>query len=299
VQRCIPFQPADLRSNAADRPTISARIELAKASAIGEQCPFAGYHFWRTGDTWGRVIEGHSVYNERGWRENHGWLPPGWEMAVAPVGFHLDQLRGWGDEQRRRMRRWDKTYLEHPAGPNRASQERLSPSPLTLIRHGRLLARHLGLAVPPASNLPTSLVGCQEAFDELMADLLRPRKGALATPRPETTPAASSTSGVGGSEGGPSHPDGPFPPDGFRYEGITVRFKRAARQYQLVSSLWTEPLFASRLIQEVIDEVYGDENDTSEAAFRQLCSDTRRKLETANCPITIETLNGSIQFRRL
>jgi hypothetical protein len=94
-------------------------------------------------------------------------------------------------------------------------------------------------------------------------------------------------------------PDGPFDPDGFRYHGGEVRFGRAGKQRGLVLALWDQQNFCplpARLIQDVITEVYGEDNDTTDPAFRQLCSDTQRKLDAGNVPLTIQNLQGKVQL---
>jgi hypothetical protein len=46
----------------------------------------------------------------------------------------------------------------------------------------------------------------------------------------------------------------------------------------------------------VLTEVYGEEHDTSDAAFRQLCHDTRLRFEAANFPLTLTNLQGKVQL---
>lgn len=94
-------------------------------------------------------------------------------------------------------------------------------------------------------------------------------------------------------------PNGPFGVDGFRFAGVEVKFGRAVKQYGLVVALWdaqnkrpTEP----RAIEDVIAEVWGDENKTEDSTFRQLCTDTRRRFEGANCPLNIQPLNGKVHL---
>jgi hypothetical protein len=67
----------------------------------------------------------------------------------------------------------------------------------------------------------------------------------------------------------------------------------------LVLALWDEEKrcpHPARPIQNVLDEVYGHDNEATEEAFRQLCSDTRSKLEEANLPLTIENLQGTTRL---
>jgi hypothetical protein len=99
-------------------------------------------------------------------------------------------------------------------------------------------------------------------------------------------------------------PDGPFDLDGFRYKNVEVRFGRAAKQRSLVLALWDNAKRRprdARLIEDVLSEVYGEEHTTEDAAFRQLCSDTRGRFERACMPLTIETTQGRVQLstRRL
>jgi hypothetical protein len=92
-------------------------------------------------------------------------------------------------------------------------------------------------------------------------------------------------------------PDGPFEPNGFRFRGVPVRFGRAALQLWLIRALWDGANACPREaqpIQTVIDAVWGEKNDTGDGAFRQLCTDTRTKLESANCPLTIRAEQGKV-----
>jgi hypothetical protein len=92
-------------------------------------------------------------------------------------------------------------------------------------------------------------------------------------------------------------PDGPFEPDGFRFRGIEVRFGRAGKQLLLVLALWDAAQRCPRLpreIEHVMTEVYGEDHDTSDPAFRQLCSDTRRRLEAANLALAVNYVQGKV-----
>lgn len=102
-------------------------------------------------------------------------------------------------------------------------------------------------------------------------------------------------------EGG-KMPDGPFDADGFRFGGVEVRFGRAAKQYCLVVALWDATknrLSDPRSVEDVISIVWGNDNNTEDSAFRQLCADTRRRLQTANCPLNISVMNGKVQLCRV
>jgi hypothetical protein len=94
-------------------------------------------------------------------------------------------------------------------------------------------------------------------------------------------------------------PDGPFDADGFRYRGTEVWFGRAGKQRALMLALWDQKKRRpqpARPIQDVITEVYGAENDTSDPAFRQLCSDAQKKLDAADVSLKIESLQGKVQL---
>lgn len=96
-------------------------------------------------------------------------------------------------------------------------------------------------------------------------------------------------------------PDGPFDADGFRFAGVEVKFGRAGKQYCLVKALWDAKKkrpAAPRPVEDVITEVWGDENRTEDSTFRQLCADTRRRFQTANCPLDIQQTNGKVQLSR-
>jgi hypothetical protein len=94
-------------------------------------------------------------------------------------------------------------------------------------------------------------------------------------------------------------PDGPFGADGFRFRGVEVRFGTASLQYRLVVALWdgrrkrpADP----RPVDDVIDQVWGEGNDTGDSAFRQMCADTRRRLQAANCPLGIRQVGGKVRL---
>ncbi|HVS40589.1 MAG TPA: hypothetical protein VMS17_33850 [Gemmataceae bacterium] len=94
-------------------------------------------------------------------------------------------------------------------------------------------------------------------------------------------------------------PDGAFGTDGFRYRMVEVRFGRAAKQRALVLALWDEKNHRPRdprPVQDVLDAVYGEDHDTDDAAFRQLCTDTRTRFEKSAMPLTIQTLQGRVQL---
>jgi hypothetical protein len=109
-------------------------------------------------------------------------------------------------------------------------------------------------------------------------------------------PPADDAETTGGQAPAPP-PDGPFEPDGFRYRGTEVPFGRAAKQRGLVLALWDRKKRRprpARPIDDVITDVYGEGNDTSEAAFRQLCCEAQKKLDAANVPLRIQNLQGKV-----
>jgi hypothetical protein len=95
-------------------------------------------------------------------------------------------------------------------------------------------------------------------------------------------------------------PDGPFEADGFRFRGAEVHFGRAAKQYGLVLALWDSDNgcpHPPRSIEDVLRDVYGENHDTEDTAFRQLCTDTRRRLEAVVFPLTIENVLGKVSLK--
>ena len=108
------------------------------------------------------------------------------------------------------------------------------------------------------------------------------------------------------SEGGQlltnNESDGPFDADGFRFDGVEVRFGRSALQPLLVLALWDatiKQISPPRPVDDVMAEVYGHDHDTSDNTFRQLCADTRRRFEAANFPLGITTTGGRVHLARL
>jgi hypothetical protein len=92
-------------------------------------------------------------------------------------------------------------------------------------------------------------------------------------------------------------PDGPFDGDGFRFQGREIRFRRAAKQQALVLALWDATKRrprAKREIEKVMTAVYGANHDTEDSTFRQLCSDTQRRLDAANIALRITSVQGKV-----
>jgi hypothetical protein len=114
--------------------------------------------------------------------------------------------------------------------------------------------------------------------------------GAPAPPEPPPPPSAAPPELL---------PDGPFDPDGFRYRGAKVQFGRAGKQRRLVLALWDRKKRRprpARPIEAVITEVYGEDNNTSDKAFIQLCTDTQTKINIATMALKIQNLQGKVQL---
>jgi hypothetical protein len=54
-----------------------------------------------------------------------------------------------------------------------------------------------------------------------------------------------------------------------------------------------------RQIEVVMSKVWGREHETEDSTFRQLCADTRRRLQAANCACDIRQLNGTVKLAGL
>lgn len=132
--------------------------------------------------------------------------------------------------------------------------------------------------------------------------ILEPCAKASVSALPAATAPPTAVHGEGGTPPKPTDPDGPFNAGGFRFLGIEVQFRRAALQYRLVLALWDckqNQMASPRPVDDVMSEVWGENHDTSESAFRQLCSDTRHRFQAANCPLDIKVMNGKVQLVRL
>lgn len=100
----------------------------------------------------------------------------------------------------------------------------------------------------------------------------------------------------------PSDADGLFDGTAVRLGGVVVQFGRAALQLRLVQALWDDSEnqpSPARELESVLSEVYGENHQTEDSTFRQLCSDTRRRLATANCSFTILHEAGTVRLRRV
>jgi hypothetical protein len=74
---------------------------------------------------------------------------------------------------------------------------------------------------------------------------------------------------------------------GFRILGVFVDFRRASKRLRLMRALWDNTRAApckAREKQDVIDEVYGSENETKDTTFSQLMANTNQKLAADQAP---------------
>lgn len=139
-------------------------------------------------------------------------------------------------------------------------------------------------------------------FDELAAAVVADCTGQATGAAIELTTSAVSSGETAKPAPAPDfseadQTDGPFGADGFRFRRAEVRFGRAALQRKLVLALWDLPSCRPRVarpVEDVISEVYGQDHDTSDAAFRQLCADTNRRLSSSSCSISITSLQGQV-----
>lgn len=150
----------------------------------------------------------------------------------------------------------------------------------------------------PAFEVASRLANHPGERDEFRLSLERFLARSARPPSTSATP-----NGTQQSEGEKSKPDakpdGPFDADGFRFAGVDVRFGKAGKQYRLVMALWDakkKSPAAPRPIEDVIAEVWGDDNETEDSAFRQLCADTRTRFQKVNCPLDIRQVNGKVQL---
>jgi hypothetical protein len=137
------------------------------------------------------------------------------------------------------------------------------------------------------------LAAVAQTIDDAVADLDSKEARGQASKQSTAELPRATNSGV------TALPDGPFEADGFLFQNVEVRFGRAVKQRSLVLALWDvtncRPRDA-RPIEDVLTEVYGEDHDTEDAAFRQLCADTRRRIESVAISLTIETSQGYVQF---
>jgi hypothetical protein len=97
----------------------------------------------------------------------------------------------------------------------------------------------------------------------------------------------------------PKH-DGLVGVAGFSYRGVEVQFGRAEKQLKLVLALWDTSADRPRdplPIEDVINAVWGEENEVEDSTFRQLYSDVNTlRFQANNCPIRIESRQGKVRL---
>ncbi len=92
-------------------------------------------------------------------------------------------------------------------------------------------------------------------------------------------------------------PDGPFEPRGFRFRGASLFWGRAKLRQKLTLALWDTECGKPRpprSTQEVIEEVYGPDEETMEPTFRGLVSDTRGAYQKAKLALDLKNEQGQI-----
>jgi hypothetical protein len=91
--------------------------------------------------------------------------------------------------------------------------------------------------------------------------------------------------------------DGPFEPNGFRFRGAELTWGKSRLRKKLTLALWDESARkprSPRSTQEVIEAVYGDDEETDESTFRGLISDTRGAYQRAQLALNIRNESGKI-----
>lgn len=159
----------------------------------------------------------------------------------------------------------------------------------------------------PTSALPMTLADPPPAGaerSEVGKPPIDPSSGAEGTEKHDGANDSAPSAGPERAEGGKPapNPDGPFEADGFRFAGAEVRFGRAAKQYGLVLALWDKRKKrpqSPRPVEQVLETVYGHDNNTSDAALRQLISDTRQRFQSVAFPLEIKAKQGTLQLVRL
>jgi hypothetical protein len=92
-------------------------------------------------------------------------------------------------------------------------------------------------------------------------------------------------------------PDGPFEPNGFRFRGKALTWGRAVLRKKLTLALWDAASGKPRPprgTQQIIEEVYGEDEQTSEATFRGLVSDTRQHFLREHLALDIRNEQGKV-----
>ncbi len=89
--------------------------------------------------------------------------------------------------------------------------------------------------------------------------------------------------------------DGPVPPDGFRLSGRLCD-GLSVYEYRLLESLWGKE---ARLLQDVIDHVYGHDADNKDQAVMSLVKRVRNKLLQAQIPAEITSKSGYLVLKSI
>ncbi len=244
----------------------------------------------------------------------HGPVPPGEGFTWCEFWMDPDSPEPTGEL--RRIRSWvppglggdSEPVVDRPLPP----PENRDPSPdecwaslLAVHDEVRDPRERIGPAIDgetydprnyPFVVLRTHVLALPQAYRVGLTEEHLPGLRAMArTAAASLTPPAA----PGGDAGDEPLSDGPFGTDGFRFGGAEVHFGRAAFQQRLVLALWdaeNRRPRPARPVEEVLDEVHGEGHDTTDAAYRQLCTDTRTRFEAANFPLTIENLQGTVRL---
>jgi hypothetical protein len=108
------------------------------------------------------------------------WLPAGWELFVFPAGWRPLYVEGWF-----KYALDEASYASyHEPSSNRSGGACHLPTPLRLVAHGHLIARHL--KCPGRWQEPRGALGCRDAY---LAELRELRDLCLCPGRPD--PAAA------------------------------------------------------------------------------------------------------------
>ena len=86
--------------------------------------------------------------------------------------------------------------------------------------------------------------------------------------------------------------DGPLPPNEFRLKGKSCRL--AALEWRLVRCLWRKPAVP---LDEVLDFVYGHDQDDKDDALRSVGKRLKRRLHKKEIPVEVISTNGYMALR--
>jgi hypothetical protein len=255
--------------------------------------------FFPDGCSWEGEIVREKDYQWLPKTERHpNWPPTEWTQPMMPRQRNMAGLRHWI------------SFILDPGGYESFQRlfNRKSKYPSAnsyMVEHLYYLLRDLRPTCPELAHITMPQIGRDYTLNQTVDEYNRIRDeiNRLAPPVPPAHAEEDVMEKLKlGSESKPPEPDGPFDSDGFSFSGVEVRFGRATRQYRLVLALWdgkiNQPALP-RLVNEVITELWGEGNETKDSTFRQLCTDTRRRFQTAHCPLNIQLRNGKVQLSRL